>query len=117
MNYTRSFTRKVKATTTCVFKERLQRDETQQQDLYHITDNIVENNAEDIVPIRDEVKEVVSLETLPIEITEKVFLYCLKTSSIEFPNHVCWTYNYTIRSSSFQTLSTYVSCSSTSNIY
>ena len=71
-------------------------DETQQQDLDDIADNIVENNAEEIVPIRDETKEVASLEALPIEIIENIFLYCLITSSFEFPNHVCWTYNNAI---------------------
>ena len=71
-------------------------DETHQQDLDDITDNIVENNAEEIVPTRDEAKEVASLEALPIVIIEKIFLYYLTTSSFEFPNHVCWTYNNAI---------------------
>ena len=34
-----------------------------------------------------------SLETLPIEIIDIIFLYCLRTSSFESPNYVCWTYN------------------------
>ena len=34
-----------------------------------------------------------SLEALPIEIIEKILLFCLTTSSFEFSNHVCWTYN------------------------
>ena len=34
-----------------------------------------------------------SLETLPIEIIDIIFLYCLTTSSFESPNYVCWTYN------------------------
>ena len=37
-----------------------------------------------------------SLEALPIETIEKIFLYCLTTSSFEFPNHVCWTCNNAI---------------------
>ena len=37
-----------------------------------------------------------SLETLPIEIIEKIFLYCLTASSFEFPNDVCWIYNNAI---------------------
>ena len=41
-------------------------------------------------------KEVANLEPLPIEIIEKMFLYCLTTSSFEFPNHVCLTYNNVI---------------------
>ena len=77
----------------CLQREIAEDDETQQQDLDDIADNIVENNAEEIVPTRDEAKEVASLEALPIEIIEKIFLYCLTTSSFEFPNHVCWTYN------------------------
>ena len=61
---------KVKATTTCLQREIAEDDETQQQDLDNTADNIVENNAEEIVPIRDEAKEVASLEVLPIEIIE-----------------------------------------------
>ena len=38
-------------------------------------------------------KKVASLETLPIEIIDIIFLYCLTTSSFESPNYVCWTYN------------------------
>ena len=55
-------------------------DETLQQGLDDIADNIVENNAQEIVPIRDEAKEVASQEALPKEI-------------IEFPNLVCWACN------------------------
>ena len=77
----------------CLQRETAEDDETQEQDLDDIADNIVENNAEEIVPTRDEAKEVASLEALPIEIIEKIFLYCLTTSSFEFPNHVCWAYN------------------------
>ena len=77
----------------CLQREIAVTDETQQQDLDDIGDNIIENIGEEIVPIREEAKEVASLESLPIEIIEKIFLYCLTTSSFEFPNHVCWTYN------------------------
>ena len=77
----------------CLQREIAEDDETQQQHLDDIADDIVENNTEEIVPIRDESKEMASLEALPIEIIEKVFLYYLTTSSVEFPNHVCWTYN------------------------
>ena len=80
----------------CLQREIAKDDKTQQQDLDDIANNIVENNAEEIVPIRDETKEVASLEALRIEIIEKNFLYCLTTSSFEFPNHVCWTYNNAI---------------------
>ena len=73
----------------CLQREIAEDDETQQQDLDNIADNIVENNAEEIVPIKDEAKEVACLEALPIEIIEIFFLYCLTTSSLEFPNHVC----------------------------
>ena len=38
----------------CLQREIAEDDETQQQDLDDIADNIVENNAEEIVPIRDE---------------------------------------------------------------
>ena len=68
----------------CLQREIAEDDETQQQDLDDAADNIVENNAED-VPIRDEVKEVASLEALPVEIIEKIFIYCFITSSFEFP--------------------------------
>ena len=101
----------------CLQREIAKDDKTQQQDLDDIANNIVENNAEEIVPIRDETKEVAHLEALPVEIIEKVFLYCLITSSFEFPNHVCWICNNAIRSSSFQTLSTNGSCSFTLNLY
>ena len=67
----------------CLQREIADDDETKKKDSEDIADNIVENNAEVIVPIRDEAKEVASLEELPIEITEKVFLYCLTTSSFE----------------------------------
>ena len=77
----------------CLQREIAEDDETQQQDLDHLADNIVENNAEEIVPIRDKTKEVASLEALPIEIIEKIFPYCLTTSSSEFPYHVRWTYS------------------------
>ena len=40
----------------CLQREIAEDDETQQQDLDDIADNIVENNTEEIVPIRDEVK-------------------------------------------------------------
>ena len=80
----------------CLQRKIAKDDETQQQDLDDISDNIVENNADEKIPIRDEVKEVASLEALPIEIIEKISLYCLATSSFEFPNHVCWTYNNAI---------------------
>ena len=39
-------------------------NETQQKDLDDIANNIVENNAEEIVSIKDEAKEVASLEAL-----------------------------------------------------
>ena len=68
----------------------------QQQDLDDIAGNIIKNDAEELVPIRDVAKEVANLEPLPIEIIEKIFLYCLTTSSFEFPNHVCLTYNNVI---------------------
>ena len=81
----------------CALKGRLQRiTRPQQQDLDVLADKIVEKNAEEIVPIKDEAKEMASLEALPIEIILKSFLYCLTTSSFEFRNHVCWTYNNTI---------------------
>ena len=80
----------------CLQREIAEDDETQQQDLDDIIDNIVENNAEEIVLIRYEVKEVASLEALLIEVIEKIFLYCLTTSSFVFPNHVCWTYSNAI---------------------
>ena len=38
----------------CLQREIAEDDETQQQDLDDIADNIIENNAEEIVPIRDE---------------------------------------------------------------
>ena len=50
----------------------------------------------EIVPIRDEVKAVASLEALSVEIIERIFFYCLTTSSFEYPNHVCWIYNNAI---------------------
>ena len=71
-------------------------DETQQQDLDDIADNIVKNNADEIVPIKEKAKEVADLEALPIEMIEKIFLYCLATSSFEFPNHIYWTCNNAI---------------------
>ena len=77
----------------CLQREIVEDDETQKQDLDDIEDNIVGNNAGEIVPIRDEAKEVANLEALCIEIIEKIFLYCLTTSIFEFPIHVCWTYN------------------------
>ena len=80
----------------CIQREIAEDDETQQQDLDNIADNIVENNAEEIIPIRDEAKEVASLEALLIEIVEKIFLHYLTTSSFKFPNHVCWTYKNAI---------------------
>ena len=52
----------------------------------------------EIVPIRDEAKAVASLEALSIEIIERIFFYCLTTSSFEYPNHVCWIYNNAINS-------------------
>ena len=79
----------------CLQREIAEDDETQQQDLNEIADNTVQNNSEEIVQIRDVAKEVARLEALPIEIIEKVVL-CLTTSSFEFPNHVCWTYNNAI---------------------
>ena len=84
----------------CLQREITEDDETQQQDLDNIADNVVENNAKRIVPIRDETKEVASLEALPIEIIGKNFIYCLTTSSFEFSNHVCWTYNNAINARS-----------------
>ena len=72
-------------------REIVEDEETQQKDLDDIANNIVENNAEEIVSIRDEAKEVASLEALPVEIIEKIFLYSLTSSSFEFPNHLCWT--------------------------
>ena len=55
----------------CLQREIAEDDETQQQDLDDIADNIVENNAEEIVPIRYQAKELANLEALPIEIIEK----------------------------------------------
>ena len=40
----------------CLQREIAEDDETQQQDLDDMADNFVENNAEEIVPIRDEAK-------------------------------------------------------------
>ena len=54
----------------CLQREIAEDDENQKQDLADIADNIVENNTEKIVPMREEAKEVESLEALPIEITE-----------------------------------------------
>ena len=56
-------------------REIVEDNETQQKDLDDIANNIVENNAEEIVSIRDEAKEVTSLEALPIEIIEKIFSF------------------------------------------
>ena len=84
----------------CLQREITEDDENQQQDLDNIADNVVENNAERIVPIRDGTKEVASLESLPIEIIGKNFIYCLTTSRFEFSNHVCWTYNNAINAPS-----------------
>ena len=81
----------------CLQRQVAEDDETQQKDLDDIANNIVENNAEEIVSIRDEAKEVASLKTLPIEIIEKMFLYSLKSSSFEFPNHLCWKYNNAVK--------------------
>ena len=104
----------------CLQREIAEDNETQQQDLVDIADNIAENNAEEIVPIGDEAKEVASLEALPTEMIENIFLYHLATSSFEFPNHVCWTYNNAINALPVLEpfpLSTNGSCSFTSNIY
>ena len=54
----------------CLQREIAEDDENQKQDLTDIADNIVENNTEEIVPMREEAKEVESLEALPIEIIE-----------------------------------------------
>ena len=54
----------------CLQREIADDDENQKQDLTDIADNIVENNTEEIVPMREEAKEVESLEALPIEIIE-----------------------------------------------
>ena len=80
----------------CLQREIAEGDETQQQDLDDIADDIAENNVEEIVPIRDEAKKVTSLEILPIDKTDKIFLYCLTTSGFVFPNNVCWRYNNAI---------------------
>ena len=55
----------------CLEREIAEDHETQQQDLDNLADNIAENNAEEIVPKRDEAKELANLEALPIEIIEK----------------------------------------------
>ena len=57
----------------CLQREIAEDEETQQQDLDDIADNTVENNTEETVPIRDEAKEVASLEALPIKIILKKF--------------------------------------------
>ena len=80
----------------CLQREIAEDNETQQQDLVDIADNIAQNNAKEIVPIGDVANEVASLEALPTEMIENIFLYHLATSSFEFPNHVCWTYNNAI---------------------
>ena len=54
----------------CLQREIAEDDENQKQDLADTADNIVENNTEEIVPMREEAKEVESLEALPIEIIE-----------------------------------------------
>ena len=64
----------------CLQKKIAEDDETQQQDLDDLVDNIAENSAGEIVTIRDEAKEVANLEALPIEIIEEIFLYCLTMS-------------------------------------
>ena len=37
--------------------------------------------------------EIHSLEMLPLEILEKIFLMSLISLNFEFPTHVCWTFN------------------------
>ena len=54
----------------CLQREIAEDDENQKQDLADIADNIVENNTEEIVAMREGAKEVESLEALPIEIIE-----------------------------------------------
>ena len=71
----------------CLQKKIAEDDETQQQDLDDLVDNIAENSAGEIVT-RDEAKEVANLEALPIEIIETIFLYCLTMSfQIMFVRH------------------------------
>ena len=45
----------------------------------------------------DKVMPIESLETLPLEILEKIFISCLVSSNFEFPTHVCWTFNNMIK--------------------